>query len=38
VAYELYDYRNDNKLTVDEVYSMFEALPVSSAAYKECEK
>ncbi|OMJ78190.1 hypothetical protein SteCoe_22035 [Stentor coeruleus] len=38
IAFQLYDYRNDNILTVDEIYSMFECLPVNSPVYQECNK
>ena len=38
LAFELYDVRNDNIITVDEAYHMFETLPIGSAAYIECHK
>lgn len=38
LAFELYDYRKDGKLTVDEVYKMFESLPLGSPVYSECIK
>lgn len=37
-AFEMYDSKNDEKLTVDEVYHMFEALVIGSDVYKECQK
>lgn len=38
LAFDLYDSRKDQVLTVDEVYHMFEAFPLSSQAYNECFK
>jgi Ca2+-binding EF-hand superfamily protein len=35
-AFELYDTRADGKLTVDEIHKMYEALPMSSKAFQEC--
>ncbi|OMJ88690.1 hypothetical protein SteCoe_9309 [Stentor coeruleus] len=35
-AFDLYDTRTDGKLTVDEIYKMYEALPISSKAFQEC--
>ncbi|OMJ90270.1 hypothetical protein SteCoe_7381 [Stentor coeruleus] len=37
LAFDLYDFRNDDKLTVDEIHKMHEALPVGSLVYCECE-
>ena len=34
-AFDLIDSRCDRKLAVDEVYRMFEALPINSQAYNE---
>jgi Ca2+-binding EF-hand superfamily protein len=38
LAFDLYDYKKDGKLTIDEVYDMFESLPVGSDVYKESHK
>jgi Ca2+-binding EF-hand superfamily protein len=38
LAFQIYDSRKDQVLTVDEVYHMFEAFPLSSQAYSECFK
>jgi hypothetical protein len=35
LAFELIDSRNDNKLSVDEIYFMFEAIPHRSKVYSE---
>ncbi|OMJ68305.1 hypothetical protein SteCoe_34274 [Stentor coeruleus] len=36
LAFDIYDFRNDGKLTVDEIYKMNEALPQGSLVYQEC--
>lgn len=35
-AFDIYDSRSDGKLTVDEAHKMYEALPMSSKAFQEC--
>lgn len=36
LSFDLYDFRGDGMLKVDEINRMFETLPVSSPAYNEC--
>ncbi|CAG9329668.1 unnamed protein product [Blepharisma stoltei] len=38
LSFDLYDVRADEKITADEIYKMFQSLPIRSPAYDECLK
>ena len=38
LSFDIIDSKKDEKLTVDEIYNMYEALPISSAVYNEFYK